>query len=86
MKFLLLENIPTITDKFKNNWLKATSTERNDAVSKIIDYMKKPGLNNIAVAIKDNFETNGIDPKTNKVYWDKFSLNIVPMEAQVLPV
>ena len=24
MKFLLLENIPTITDKFKNNWLKAT--------------------------------------------------------------
>lgn len=26
-----------------------------------------------------------IDPKTNKVYWDKFSLNIVPMEAQVLP-
>lgn len=68
MKFLLLENIPTITDKFKNNWLKATSTERNDAVSKIIDYMKKPGLNNIAVAIKDNFETNGIDPKTNKFY------------------
>ena len=26
-----------------------------------------------------------IDPTTNKVYWDKFSLNIVPMEAQVLP-
>ena len=26
-----------------------------------------------------------IDPNTNKVYWDKFSLNIVPMEAQVLP-
>lgn len=26
-----------------------------------------------------------IDPKTNKVYWDKFSLNIVPMSAQVLP-
>ena len=26
-----------------------------------------------------------IDPKTNKVYWDKFSLNIVPMEAQVKP-
>lgn len=26
-----------------------------------------------------------IDPKTNKVYWDKFSLNIVPMEAQVIP-
>lgn len=26
-----------------------------------------------------------IDPKKNKVYWDKFSLNIVPMEAQVLP-
>lgn len=26
-----------------------------------------------------------IDPKTNKVYWDKFSVNIVPMEAQVTP-
>lgn len=26
-----------------------------------------------------------IDPKTNKVYWDKFTLNIVPMSAQVLP-
>lgn len=26
-----------------------------------------------------------IDTKTNKVYWDKFSVNIVPMEAQVLP-
>ena len=26
-----------------------------------------------------------IDPKTNKVYWDSFSLNIVPMEAQVMP-
>ena len=26
-----------------------------------------------------------IDPKTGKVYWDKFTLNIVAMEAQVLP-
>lgn len=26
-----------------------------------------------------------IDPKTNKVYWDKFTLNIVSMKAQVLP-
>lgn len=26
-----------------------------------------------------------IDPKTNKVYWDALSLNIVPMEAQVTP-
>jgi hypothetical protein len=26
-----------------------------------------------------------IDPKTNKVYWDKFSVNIVPLSAQVLP-
>lgn len=27
-----------------------------------------------------------IDPKTNKIYWDKFSLNIVAMEAQRLPI
>ena len=26
-----------------------------------------------------------IDTKTNKVYWDKFSLNIVAMSAQVIP-
>ena len=26
-----------------------------------------------------------IDAKTRKVYWDKFSVNIVPMSAQVLP-
>ena len=26
-----------------------------------------------------------IDTKTGKVYWDKFSANIVPMSAQVIP-
>lgn len=26
-----------------------------------------------------------IDRVTNKVYWDKFSVNIVPIEAQVVP-
>ena len=26
-----------------------------------------------------------IDPKSNKVYWDKFTVNIVPISAQVLP-
>ena len=26
-----------------------------------------------------------IDAKTGRVYWDKFSVNIVPMSAQVLP-
>lgn len=26
-----------------------------------------------------------IDKKSNKVYWDKFTANIIPMEAQVLP-
>ena len=26
-----------------------------------------------------------IDTKTGKVYWDKFSVNIVPISAQVLP-
>ncbi len=27
-----------------------------------------------------------VDPETGKKYWGEFSLNIVPMEAQVLPV
>jgi hypothetical protein len=26
-----------------------------------------------------------IDEKNGKVYWDKFSVNVIPMEAQVLP-
>lgn len=26
-----------------------------------------------------------IDEKTGKVYWDKFTVNIIPMEAQVTP-
>lgn len=26
-----------------------------------------------------------IDPKTKKVYWDKFTANIIPMKAMVLP-
>lgn len=30
-------------------------------------------------------ELKRIDTKTGKVYWDKFSVNIVPMSAQVLP-
>ena len=27
-----------------------------------------------------------IDPNTQKVYWEQFSVDIIPMEAQVLPV
>jgi hypothetical protein len=27
-----------------------------------------------------------IDPNTGKVYWDRLSVNIVPMEAQVIPL
>lgn len=27
-----------------------------------------------------------IDENTGKVYWDKFSVNIIPMEAQILPL
>ena len=26
-----------------------------------------------------------VDPKTKKVYWDKFTANIIPMKAMVLP-
>ena len=48
-------------------------------------------VHNQTVLKYDAYISNGeravkkIDPKTNMVYWGEFSLNIVPMEAQVLP-
>ena len=48
-------------------------------------------VHNQTVLKYDAYISNGertvkrIDPKTNTVYWGEFSLNIVPMEAQVLP-
>ncbi len=66
---------------------------------RFFDYMSQPRYDGISVDIVhgqttikyDAYVSQGeralkrIDPKTNKVYWDKFSLNIVPMEAQVVP-
>lgn len=67
---------------------------------RLFDYVSQPRFDGIPVEIVHNQTTlaydayisqgeralKRIDPKTGKVYWDKFSLNIVPMEAQVLPV
>lgn len=66
----------------------------------LFDYVSKPRYDGIRVEIVHNQSTisydayisNGerslkrIDEKTGKVFWDKFSVNIVPMEAQVLPI
>lgn len=66
---------------------------------KLFDYISKPRYDGISVEIVHNQKTisykayvsNGertlkrIDKKTNKVYWEKFSANIIPMEAQVIP-
>ena len=66
---------------------------------RLFDYVCQPRYDGIPVEIVHNQTTlkydayisqgeralKRIDPKTNKVYWDKFSLNIVPMEAQVFP-
>lgn len=65
----------------------------------LFDYVSKPRYDGIAVEIVHNqttlaydaYVSNGarnvkkIDPNTGKVYWDELSLNIVPMEAQVVP-
>lgn len=65
----------------------------------LYNYISKPRYNGIPVEIVHNQTTiaydayissgeravKRIDPKTNKVYWDELTLNIVPMEAQVLP-
>lgn len=66
---------------------------------RFFDYVSQPRFDGIPVDIVHNQTTlaydayisqgeralKRIDPKTGKVYWDKFSLNIVPMEAQVTP-
>lgn len=70
-----------------------------EAYDKLYDFVSKPRYDGIPVEIVHNqttlaynaYVSNGerslkrIDEKSGKVYWDKLSLNIVPMEAQVLP-
>ena len=65
----------------------------------LFDYVSKPRPDGVSVEIVHNqgtiaydaYISNGeralkrIDEKSGKVYWDEISLNIVPMEAQVLP-
>ena len=69
------------------------------AFDELFDYISKPRYDGIPVEIVHNQNTisydayisNGerglsrIDQKNGKVYWGELSLNIVPMEAQVLP-
>lgn len=68
---------------------------------KLFDFFSTPRFDGIEVNIVHNqalwdrpfmaYVSQGeralkrIDAKTGKVYWDKFSVNIVPMSAQVLP-
>lgn len=66
---------------------------------RLFDYVSVPRYDGIPVEVVhgqttisyDAYISNGeralrrIDTKSGKVYWDKFSVNIVPMEAQVLP-
>lgn len=70
-----------------------------DVFDEFFNDISKPRYNGIPVEIVHNqdiikydaYISNGeralkrIDPNTGKVYWDKFQLNIVPMEAQVYP-
>ncbi len=66
---------------------------------RLFDYVSYPRYDGISVEIAHNqsvikydaYISSGeralkrVDKRTGKVYWDKFSLNIIPMEAQVLP-
>ncbi len=71
-----------------------------DAFDALFDFVSTPNFDGIDVEIVHNQTTlkynayisqgeralKHIDAKTGKVYWDKLTLNIVPMEAQVLPL
>lgn len=66
---------------------------------RLFDYVSQPRYDGINVQIVhgqstisyDAYISNGeravkrIDAKTGTVYWDSFSVNIVPMEAQITP-
>lgn len=65
----------------------------------LFNYTSKPRYDGIPVEIVHNQETlsyeayvsqgsrsvKKIDEKTGKIFWGEFSINIIPMEAQVLP-
>lgn len=65
----------------------------------LFDFVSKPRFSGIPVELVHNQTTikydayisqgertlKVIDEKTGKVHWGEFSLNIIPMEAQVLP-
>ena len=65
----------------------------------LFDYVSKPRYDGIPVEIVHNQKTisydayvsqgertlKQIDEKTGRVFWGEFSVNIIPMEAQVLP-
>ena len=65
----------------------------------LFDYVSQPRYEGMAVEIVHNQETisydayisqgerkvKKIDPKTNKIFWGEFSVNIIPMEAQITP-
>lgn len=71
-----------------------------DEYDALFDFLSMPRYDGIDVDIVHNQKTlkykayvsqgeralKRIDPKTDKVYWDKFSVNFVSMEAQVLPL
>lgn len=66
---------------------------------RLFDYVCRPRYDGIPVEIVHNQKTisydayisrgertlKQIDEKTGKVFWGEFSVNIIPMEAQVLP-
>lgn len=60
------------------------SMPRNSGI--YVDIVHNQGtLSYEAYISQGNRDLKRIDPNTGIVYWDKFELNIVPMEAQVTP-
>ena len=72
---------------------------REAEYDKLFDYVSKPRYDGIPVELVHNQTTisydayisqgeralKRIDPNSGVVYWDQFSVNIVPMEAQIVP-
>ena len=72
---------------------------KEDEYDKLFDYVSKPRYDGIPVEIVHNQTTisydayisqgeralKRIDPNSGVIYWDELSVNIIPMEAQIVP-
>lgn len=80
MRFLLVEDVPRITNDEINKWRTASDAAREDMVDDIIQRYDKPGLQNLKNAMIRNFNYFGIDPSDNEFMTLLDELEFIPSQ------